>query len=47
VKRLGSDGSAWAVMERLRVENVALKKQVADMQKELQGCIELIGHVGL
>ena len=31
----------------LRVENVALKKQVADMQKELQGCIELIGHVGL
>jgi len=47
VKRLGSDGSAWAVMERLRVENVALKKQVADMQRELQGCIELIGHVGL
>jgi hypothetical protein len=47
VKRLGSDGSAWAVMERLRVENVALKKQVADMQRELQGCIELIGHVRL
>lgn len=47
VKRLGSDGSAWAVMERLRVENVALKKQVGDMQRELQGCIELIGHVRL
>jgi hypothetical protein len=47
VKRLGSDGSAWAVMERLRVENVALKAQVGDMQRELQGCIELIGHMRL
>lgn len=47
VKRLGSDGSAWAVMERLRVENVELKRRVGDMQKELQGCIELIGLVGI
>jgi len=47
VKRLGSDGSAWAVMERLRVENVALKAQVGDMQRELQGCIELVGHMRL
>ncbi|KAM0719352.1 hypothetical protein Q7P37_005257 [Cladosporium fusiforme] len=44
-KRLGSDGSAWAVMERLRGENVELRAQVADMQKELQSCIELIGYV--
>lgn len=44
-KRLGSDGSAWAVMERLRGENVELRAQVADMQKELQSCIELIGCV--
>lgn len=44
-KRLGSDGSAWAVMERLRGENVALRAQVAEMQGELQGCIELIGRV--
>jgi hypothetical protein len=47
VKRLGSDGSAWAVMERLRVENVALKKQVGEMQRELQGCIELVGNMRL
>lgn len=45
-KRLGSDGSAWAVMERLRGENVELRAQVAGMQRELQGCIELIGRVG-
>jgi hypothetical protein len=44
---LGSDGSAWAVMERLRVENVALKKQVGEMQRELQGCIELVGNMRL
>lgn len=42
-KRLGSDGSAWAVMERLRGENVELRAQVSEMQKELQGCIELLG----
>lgn len=47
VKRLGSDGSAWQVMERLRVENVALKKQVGEMQRELQGCIDLVGNMRL
>ncbi|KAL1590375.1 hypothetical protein WHR41_00673 [Cladosporium halotolerans] len=44
-KRLGSDGSAWTMMERLRGENVELRAQVAEMQRELQACIELIGCV--
>lgn len=36
-------GPAWATVEALRSENRDLKVQMAEMERELQGCIEFVG----
>lgn len=44
-KRLGSEGAAWATVERLRGENRDLRQQMAEMQGSLQGCIDFVATV--
>ncbi|KAK4540924.1 hypothetical protein LTR36_008432 [Oleoguttula mirabilis] len=44
-KRLGSEGAAWATVESLRGENQGLQRQMEEMQKTLQGCIDFVGNV--
>lgn len=44
-KRLGSEGAAWATVEQLRGENHGLRRQMEEMQKTLQGCIDFVGTV--
>lgn len=38
-----SAAPAWSTVEALRSENRDLKVQMAEMEKELQGCIEFVG----
>ncbi|KAK3111112.1 hypothetical protein LTR53_013963 [Teratosphaeriaceae sp. CCFEE 6253] len=40
---VGSERAAWATAEQLRSENVALRRQMEEMQVSLQGCIDLVG----
>ncbi|KAK5121928.1 hypothetical protein LTR85_004500 [Meristemomyces frigidus] len=44
-KRLGSEGAAWATVESLRGENQSLRRQMEEMQRTLQGCIDFVGTV--
>jgi hypothetical protein len=41
-KRLGSEGAAWATVEKLRAENAACRRHVEEMRQALQGCIEFV-----
>lgn len=44
-KRMGSESAAWATVESLRGENHGLRTQVAEMQRTIQDCIDLVGTV--
>lgn len=44
-KRPGSEGAAWATVESLRGENDQLRRQIEDMQRTLQGCIDFVNMV--
>ncbi|KAK3641866.1 hypothetical protein LTR56_000024 [Elasticomyces elasticus] len=44
-QRPGGESAAWATAENLRGENVQLRRQVEEMQRNLQGCIEFVGSV--
>ena len=44
-KRVGSAGAAWATVDSLRNENRDLKIQMKEMQRNLQGCIDLVAGV--
>ncbi|KAK0836839.1 hypothetical protein LTR03_013307 [Friedmanniomyces endolithicus] len=41
----GSTTAKWASAEDLRGENARLRRQVEDMQRSLQGCIDFVGGV--
>jgi hypothetical protein len=45
-KRLGSEGAAWATVEKLRAENAACRRHVEEMRQALQGCIEFVESGG-
>ena len=44
-KRLGAEHAAWATVETLREENRDLRGQMEEMQRSLQGCIDLVSAV--
>ena len=45
-QRLGGEGAAWATVDALRSENQGLRSEMDEMQKTLQGCIDLVSGVG-
>lgn len=44
-RRLGGEGAAWATVDSLRSENQDLRKEMEEMQKTLQGCIDLVSGI--
>lgn len=47
VRRMGGGEAAYATVYQLRGENHALRKQMEEMQRTLQGCIDFVGNVQL
>ena len=44
-QRMGEESAAWATVEALRGENQDLRTQMEEMQRTLQGCIDLVGSI--